>query len=739
MRLAISLALTLPLSFALGIAHAADGVVVDPAGRPVSGARVECAGKSTTTTTEGKFSSPDAARCTARVSAPGFETATVELDAGSTARIALTIAGIGERIVVSATRHETNPEEAGVAATVLTAADLETRQNPILGDALTGVPGLAIARSGRPGSVTSIFTRGGNSTDTLLLIDGVPVNDPGGELNLGAFSTDSIDHIEVIRGPESALYGVEAASGVIQLFTKRGDAEDTVPHGSVSYDRGSFQTDHYTANIGGGLAGRFDYALGADQYQTVGEYQNDFFRDTTGTANLGYRFSQATQLRASFRELDGVLGNPNQIGFGILDTEANEHTRDSLVSVQLDDVRGPNFVQRFSFGYHRLSDLTVDPQNGTIPILVSVEGLVRTVPGTPERTYFEGLAPLSMTTAPPGLELVQGYGYLGSAPFLDLSSRMDADYQGTLTNHGGATVFGYSFEHQMANISASDYARDNHAGYIHHQQVIAHRLFLSGGVRLEHNSAFGMVLTPRGAASYLLTGGHGPLSSTYLRFSAGLGIIDPSIFQNYAQNRPYYWGNQGLRPAKTVSYEFGIAQEWFSKRLRTEVSAFDNTFKDLIEFVNTTWLNVDRSRARGIEFSAEAKPFRYLTVGGNYTRMWTRVISSTTPDDPFNGVGDELPRRPGNAGAVWVTLAPRRWTFQTGARFVGEEQDVEYVFYAVNRNPGYQDVYASGSYRVNKHFMPFMRAGNVLNSRYSEVLGYPALSRDLHGGLRVEW
>lgn len=734
MRLASSFAIAPILFFALGIARGADGVVVDPAGRPVSGARVECAGKSTTTTSEGKFSFPAAGRCTAHISATGFESVSVNLTAENPARIALQIAWIAERVVVSATRRETNPEEAGVAATVLTSTDLAVRQDPILSDALQVVPGIEVARYGRPGSLTSLFTRGGDSTDTLLLIDGVPINEPGGQLNLGSIDTSSIDRVEVIRGPESALFGAEAASGVVQLFTKHGDVESSVPHGSVEYDRGSFQTDHYAANIDGGFAQRFDYALGADQYQTAGQYQNDFFRDTSGTANLGYRFSPATQLRATFREFDSVDGNPNQIGFGILDTSANEHARDSLVSVQLDDVRGANFAQRFSFGYHRLSDYYADPDDEIVP----VAALVRVVPGALERTYFEGLVPVSATTAPPGLEIVQGDGYLGSAPYLDLTSRLDAEYQGTLTDWGGATVFGYSFEHQMAYVSPGNYTRDNQAGYIHRQQTIARRLFLSGGVRLEHNSAFGTVFTPRGAASYLLAGAHGPLSSTYLRFSAGLGITDPSILENYGQLY-YEIGNVALRPAKTISYEFGVAQEWFSRRLRTETSVFDNTFKNLIEYVYPTWQNINRSRARGVEFSAEVKPLAYLTIAGNYTRMWTRVIDSYDPTSAFVGVGEELLRRPGNSGGVRVTLAPKRWTLQAGARLIGESQDDDSVFGVVNRNRGYQEVYGSGSYRLTKNLVPNFRAGNVLNSRYSEVLGYPALGRDVHGGLRVEW
>lgn len=724
------------------MACGADGVVVDPSGRPVPGARVECAGKSTTTSPDGRFQLPGVARCDARISAPGFETVARELVPGTPARVELPVAGLSERIVVSATRRETNAEESGVAATIVTAGEMELRQSPDLADLLREIPGLDVVRSGRPGSVTSLFTRGGQSTATLLLVDGVPVNDPGGELNLAGVASNSLDRIEVVRGPESALFGAEAASGVIQLFTARGDPESTVPHGSVSYDRGSFQTDHYSGNLAGGWGGRFDYALGADQFHTAGEYPNDYFRDTSGTVNLGVRLASSTELRGIFRTFDTLIGVPNEVGFGIYDLDANESTRDSLASVRLDDVRGRNFVQRISFGYHRSDDVYADsqvPPQGPY----NIAALVRDVPGPPPRIYLEGVVAPS-TVAPPGLQLATDTAYLfPSAPSLTLSSRKDFDYQGTLTHHGGATVFGYEYERQDADVTGSGVSRDNHGVFLHEQEAIANRLFLSGGMRLEHNSAFGTVLTPRGAASYLLTGGHGPLSSTYLRFSAGLGITDPSLLENFARN-PYYAGNPALRPEKTTSYEAGLAQEWLSRRLRTEVSVFDDSFKNLIEFVSLpypapgTWQNVDRSRARGLEFSAEAKPRSYLALAGNYTKMWTRVIRSNAPDDLFTGVGQELLRRPGNSGTVSVALTPRRWAFETGAVFVGERQDIDYVF-GVNRNRGYQTVYAAGSFRMTKNVVPFLRIENALNSRYSEVLGYPALSRNVHGGLRVEW
>jgi vitamin B12 transporter len=720
---------------AAAVACAAEGVVVDPSGSPIPHARVACAGAAAETGPDGRFSLPLSASCRASVSAPDFETQEVDLDPTAAPRIQLSIAPHSERVVVTANRRLTDIAEAGASASVITGADLRALDYPALGDVLREVPGLQVAQSGRPGSLTSLFGRGGQSTAMLVLVDGVPVNDPGGAINLAGFTTTAIDRIEVVRGPESALFGADAASGVIQLFTRRGDPENRRPHGSVTYERGSFQTDRWTASAGGGLGDRFDYALSADQFHTVGEYANDFFRNTSGTVNAGFRISPQTQVRGVFRTFDAMIGTPNQVGYGILDRYGSEATRDSLVSAAVDDVRGRHYAQRFSFGYHRSHDLFLEPV-GQGPF--DIAAWVRDVGDPVERVYFEGLANPA-APIPPGLRLVtSSQSIWASDPYLSLSSRTDFAYQGTLTHTGGAAVFGYQYERQDANVSGSGVSRDNHSVFLDEQYTVSRRLFLSGGIRYEQNSAFHTKLTPRGAASYRLSGEHGPLSSTWLRASAGVGIVEPSLLQNYSRDF-YAVGNPALRPERTTSYEAGLVQEWFTRRLRTEVSAFDNAFQDLIVYVYPTWQNVQASHARGLEFSARVKAASWLSATAGYTRMWTRITRSYTPDSIFYGIGQEIARQPGNAGSLSVALSPRRWTLRAGAVLVGERQDPDSYVFGVTRNRGYQNVYASGSFRLSRNLTPFVHAANLLNQYYSEVLGYPALARNISGGLRFEW
>jgi outer membrane cobalamin receptor len=724
------LALTTGVSFA-----DIRGTVNDPSGRPIEGARVECGSKTAYTNIEGLFAIPDIQDCAARITKAGFKTATSTLTAGAEAKLTLAVEGPFESVIVTATRSETTPEQAGVAASVLTAHDFDVRDNPTVADVLREIPGVQVTNYSRRGGLTQLFTRGAERTGTLVLVDGVPLNDPGGELHMEHITSTGIDRVEIVRGPESALFGAEAAAGVVQLFTKRGDPEDKQPHLTASYERGNFGTDRWTAGISGGSGEKFDYALSAEQLHTAGEFQNDFYRDTTGTANLGYRFSAATQLRGVFRMYDAHVGTPDQVGYGVLDTDGNEETRNVSTTVTLDDTRGAHYFQHFWFGYNHLSDRF----NDSITESYDIAALLRDVPGPQPRTYFVTLLkPPFPTQAPPGLRLVTTTDTLYAFPSLNLTQRETAGYQGTYTQSGGgALVFGYEYQHQAGTISDLDVSREHSGFFINEQKTIGKRIFVSGGFRVEHSSAFGTQFVPRGSASFLLFGEHGGLSSTYLRFSAGRGITDPSLLENFAQS-PFFHGNPGLKPETTKSYEVGIVQEWFGRRLHTEVSAFRSSFTNLIAFLNSTWENVQASWARGVEASAGLRLPANVRFDATYMRLYTRIVSSTSPTSSITGIGDELVHRPRNSGALTVSWTPRRWSVIVGARFVGERQDADFTFGA-NRNPGFENVYLSGSYEWTKHVSPVVRIDNLLDERYEEVLGYTALSRSVLGGIRVRW
>ena len=732
------------LFYAAGLLLAAgelqiNGSIVDPSGRAVPGAAVVCPGARTESGADGSFRLGGVERCVATISKNGFEAAKFDLLAGGANRIELKLAAASERMIVSATRTPVTLEESGVSASVLTREDIRARQYAPVLDLLRDVPGLAVVNTSRRGGLTGVFTRGAQRTGTLVLLDGVPLNEPGGEMNLAHLAAADLDRIEIVRGPQSALFGAEAAAGIVQLFTARGDAETSVPRGRVSYERGSYSTDRWTANLNGGVAQRIDYSLTAEQLHTAGMFPNDFYRNTSGTVNLGARLAAATEIRAIYRQYDAVAGNPNAVAYGIFDSDARGGDRDSTLAIRLTDARGEHFVQQVSFGYHRQRNRFDDEvMDGPY----TVAALVRKETQPTPRVYFAGLVDpnLPASAVPLGLTLVKTTQTLYPFPGLTVSDRKNLDYQGTVTHRGGALVFGFEHERQAGAISLIDVTRNNTGGFIHQQFSIGRRLYLTGGARVEHSSTFGSRFAPRGSATLALAGGRGVLSSTYLRASAGRGLTEPSLLQNFARES-FYVGNAALRPERINTFDLGLVQELFGRRVRAEATLFRNSFEDLIVFdfssFPSTWTNVDRSWGRGVEASVTVRPMRHVQISSNWTRLYTK-ITRTNSAGAYTGMGQELPRRPKNSGAAWISITPRRWTLIAGGRWTGERQDADFVFGAT-RNPGFGTAYLCGSFALTRHVTPYVRVDNLLNERYEEILGYTSLRRNAIAGLRVTW
>jgi outer membrane cobalamin receptor len=703
------------------------GVVLDPSARPVEGAEIACGAETSTTNTRGEFTIASAQSCDATIKKPGFAAKTATIS-GTANSITLALEPRSDRVVVSATGAPVAIEEAGVAADVFTFKDLEARQFPFLHDVLRDVAGLNLAQTGSNGAIVSVFARGGNSNGATVLLDGVPLTEPGGSLDFVHLTSTALDRVEVVRGAESALFGAEAASAVIQLFTREGDPEARIPHGSVSYERGSFSTDRWTASLSGGVASRIDYSLTGDQFRSTGEFPNNAYRITTGTANIGFHFTPNTTLRGVFREFDSFTGDPGQVFYGLVNRDAHNTDRDSAFSLRLDDARGKRYTQRVSFGYHRKRD-RFDDAIVEGPYNLAAE--IRTIPGVHPLVYFVKLVPLSTTTPDPGTTIATYKTSLFPFPSVSLADRTSASYQGTLTHRGGDLIFGYEYERQAGLISRTDVNRHDNGVFVHEQYALTPRIFLAGGFRVEQSSKFGTKIAGRGAATFRIAPG------TFFRVSAARGIKEPALLENFARET-FFVGNPNLRPEKTNTYEAGLTQQFFGRRIEAGVSAFRNSFQDLIVFDFTnfpgTWNNIDKSWARGVEFHGTARATRYASFHAAYTLLYTRIVKTGN----VSSIGTELLRRPRNSGSVSMQLTPRRATFLIGARFVGERQDGDFVF-GVNRNPSYTYLYVSGSYQATRHVAPYLRIDNALDETYQEALGYTALSRRALGGVRVTW
>ena len=729
------------------------GTILDPTGAAVSGAKVELYGPgfSRTTSTDGAgvfsidFSTvqaPPAGAYSLRVTANGFAlyTSSVEIPSDPL-KITLRVAPHSEDVIVTTTRVETPLSMLGVSATVVDSEQILRHQAAPIYELLRDVPGLSVVNTSRRGGTTSIYTRGGGKNANLLLIDGVQVNDPGGDFNFAHLTATNVDRIEIVRGAQSASYGSNAAASAIQVVTRQGTPEDGVASGSGGFEGGSLGTYRYHTGVSGTVKA-FDYSLGAEHLQTDGAYTNDAYRNLTLSANSGYRLKADSQIRMTLRTVGSRVGVPNRVAYGLLDPDAYRTGRHIVGGARYERTQD-RFSQRIQLALTRFRDYFQDDvSEGPFDIGAIVAGTpgARGSAGVRLIQFLssEDLARATFTV-PAGARLVRRTVRLtASQPSKTITERRTAEYQGNWSYSAqGVLSFGYDLEQERGSSGGVLPLRNNHGFFAGHQHSVAGRLFLTESVRLDHNSVFHTKATPRLAASFLLR------PTTRLKASAGTGISEPSFLQNFA-NDPTFVGNRDLRPERSRSFDAGVEQHFFGSMLMLDATLFDNRFRDLIVFTPlappllSTWVNLEGSRARGLESSARLR-IAWLRLRGQYTFLDTRVTAAASPTSAATGIGQELPRRPRHSGSLDVTAVFRRGFVNLNTTFVGERQDSDGVGFGIVRNPRYQKMDLGGSYALGSSIDLILRIENLLNRRYEEVLGYTALPRNALAGLNVRW
>ena len=724
------------------------GTILDTTGAAIAGARVEISGsdfsRSVTTDDAGVFVIGDAPSGTwsLRVTASGFTPYASSVDIPSDSlKLTLRVAPHSEDVIVTTTRVETPINMLGVSATVVDRSEIAGLQAAPVYELLRDVPGLAVANTSRRGGTTSIYTRGGGKNANLLLIDGVQVNDPGGDFNFAHLLPTNVDRIEVVRGPQSASYGSNAAASAIQIITHEGTAQDGAASGFASIEGGTFSTYRYRAGMSG-MAKAFDYSLGAERLQTEGAYTNDAYQNLTISTNTGYRFNGNSQIRLTLRRIGSRVGVPNKVAYGLLDPDAFR-TGDNIIGGARYERNHDRFSERIQLGFTRYRDYFQDDlPEGPFDIGAIVTG-ISGARGSAGVRLVQFLSAADLTTSsftiPPGARLVRRSVRLSaSPPSKTINERRTAEYQGNWNySNQSFFAFGYDFEQERGITNIAPPLRNNHGLFANHQHSIGGRLFLTESVRLEDNSVFHRKATPRFAASYFLN------PSTRLKASAGMGISEPSFLQNFA-NDPTFVGNRALRPERSRSFEAGIERHFLGSALVVEETVFDNRFRDLIVFTPlappslSTWINLEGSRALGLESSARFR-MAWMRVRAQYTFLDTRVTAAASPASAATGIGQELPRRPRHSASVDFTAALRRGFVSVNTTFVGERQDSDGVGFGIVRNPGYQKIDIGGSYALRPSIDLILRVENLSNRRYEEVLGYTALPRNALIGMNVRW
>lgn len=602
-----------------------------------------------------------------------------------------------DEVVVTASRLEEPKRDVASSITVLRAEDLDRKQQRMVADALREVPALDVIRSGAQGGLTSVFLRGANEGQTLVLIDGVVVNDPGSverSFDFANLTPTNIDRIEVLRGPQSVLYGSNAMGGVINIISKRGQGD---PRVNFLVEGGSFATLRTTASLSGG-SDKVNYSLGASHSQTNGISSAD--KTFGNTEKDGYR-------NDDFSTRIGLTPT------GIFDVDV--FVRGSQSRAEVDNGGGPG----------------QDDPNHTVD---SQQWLLRAAPhlklldGRWEQTL--GISHLS-TSFEDNNPVDSGSGGAYSFSSFD-ASRTEIDWQHNLTLHpANILTLGAKFEEEAGESHSDfsgflvDFPREKawtRSLYLQDRLHLWDQLTLSAGARIDEHQDFGTHATYRGTAAYWIRE-----TSTKVRATIGTGFKAPSLFQLFSS-----FGNPDLHPEKSRGWDAGIDQELACLGLKASVTYFRNEFEHLIEFdpALSKYFNIGRAETWGVEAALEWTPFKDFEIRASYTL--TDTEDKTT--------GKQFLRRPRNKAALQASyLLLEGVQVNVSVLYVGERDDLDFSTFPATRVtlPDYATVNLAASWRISDHFEVFARGENLLDKDYEEVFGFgtPGVAGYLGGSI----
>lgn len=610
-------------------------------------------------------------------------------------------------IVVTATRIETPARELASSVTVITRADLERSNRPTVLEALRDVMGLAVIQNGGPGSSSSAFLRGANSEHLLVLLDGVEVNDPinpSRSYDFAHLSVDNVERIEILRGPQSTLYGSDALGGVINILTRKGQGK---PRLTFSSQGGSYKTLANAVDLGGS-SGRVNYAFGLSQFSSAG----------ISAASTGYAGNTE---KDGYRNLD--LSGRVGIALGH-NFEADFIARSVAARTDLDNFGGsggddPNSIQDYRSTFLR----------------GQVRGLFL------ENRWEQKLGFSFITSRRDHKNPIDSEHPFDSEKGTFKGGLLKLDWQNNVFLHPSNTLtFGADIAREQGESTytsfsiwgpyESDFPRrtaDAAGLYVQDQLKIAERFFATVGARLDHLSRAGTALTYRLAPAYFLAA-----TQTKFKATLGTGFKSPSLYQLYAPGT--FWGpigNERLKPEESRGWDLGIEQYFLNGTVVAGITYFRNDFRNLIDFdFSQGYINIGRARTRGLEISGEVRSSENLRLRTSYARLDARDMDS----------GAELLRRPRDkftAQVDWTFL--RDWTADLTAVYTGRRADKDFSAW-VTRDvalPGYWRLDAALSWAVLSKARLFLRFDNILDAKYETVFGYGTPGFSVYGGFKI--
>ncbi|HEX3846904.1 MAG TPA: TonB-dependent receptor [Steroidobacteraceae bacterium] len=640
------------------------------------------------------------------------------LSAVGAARAETTDGSIDE-VVVVATRAPEPLSKVGSSVTVLDEAAIKDSQVALVADLLAQTPGLSVARIGGVGSQTSVFIRGADSDHTLVVIDGVQINDPSrtdGGFDFQDLLTSDVSRIEILRGSHSTLYGSQAIGGVINIV----NPEPASPFEARAQAEGG---SHDTGYFNGSVGGKDDALLWRLSANWLG---------TSGIPTFDERYG-------------GKRLDASQIGGG-----SGEIRYDFTPNVQL-DTRAYYTVARTDFdGYDTPPNFTFGDDNeyGRTSQLIGYSGLTLKAP----EAHLTNRVAVQFTESQtrdydPDAPVNEAAFAFGTETFYGVGKNVREEYQGTWDLLPGyQLVFGA--QHERSTIETDSPVFDlsgpmplensatMNSGYTQLQAEALPGLTLTAGGRYDRHSAFGGHSTGQLAAAWDLDDGH-----TILRASFGQGFRAPSLYQLYSN-----YGDPSLDPELATGWDAGVERHAWDGRLTLSATYFHRNSRNLIEFIDCFsapgplcairpagyYANVDRAIAQGVELQATLRATDALNLSANYTLTDTEDRSPGSPT-----YGNELPRRPRNTANASATYQwPMGLRTIVDARYAARSFDDAENLIVMG---GYVLYDLKASYALNERLELYARVENLSDKHYETAYQYGMLGRSAYAGARVKF
>jgi iron complex outermembrane receptor protein/vitamin B12 transporter len=708
-----------------------------------------------------------------------------------TRNVTLKVNTVTADVTVTATGIATPIEQSSSAINLVPFSALQERVNVV--DELRQSPGVAAVQTGQYGGVTSLFIRGGNSDSNKVTIDGITAEDIGGRFDYSTLASTALDGIELYRGPNSVLYGSDAAAGVVSFSTPRGATAKPVLN--YTGDAGNFHTWRNEVTVGG-THSRLDYYGAFSRFDSSNSLAMDRYHLSTSSANVGYNLTANTLLRFTIRNGVSATGTPNAHDFfGI--SAAGKQADQNLYSGATIENRHNNWHNLVRYGIARKREQLTQfyPVGDLIPVFgfdtyfgntVTIKGANGYSATGRAAINYGGVYPTKNDQASLRDELYFQSDYTFNPHLIALVGFRYEDERGSYNNPG-------FFQFQVVK-------RTNYQYTLQFQGDIKNRVFYSMGGAIQRNNLYGTAGTPRfGLAWVPIRPGSGFLRGTKLRANAATGVQEPSLSSEFTSlyrqlsdaESTALIAQYNVRPLQALrsrTFDVGVDQNIIGEKLIVKAGYFHNQFSHQMDYVDSgtllrvfgintstafiygALLNTLAFRAQGFEAEAQYAPTNHILLRGGYTYTAAEVEQSFSTDAAYNGTSTTNPNLPGipiGSSYPLVGQRPFRRPPQTGffaaqyenSKFSGaikgalssRSDDSTFLSYSdlngdntlllPNRDLAYGWVKldAYGTYSATQHVSVFAELGNLLSQKHIGPIGYPSLPFTFRTGLKVRF